>query len=171
MKTETRTSMFDKTQLLDAIATEIRVVRHLASRLPKGTLDWRPSASQRSTLELLQYLSTGSIDLTKAMLSGTWDVASVTAKAPKTLRFEEFDAAMERQERQIRALIEPLRDEDLANRPAMLPTGETTNLGASLINVVLRALVGYRMQLFLYAKASGNDSLTTANCWYGVDPT
>jgi hypothetical protein len=25
------------------------------------------------------------------------------------------------------------------------------------------------MQLFLYAKASGNDELSTANCWYGVD--
>ena len=140
-----------------------------AGRLPKGAPDWRPSASQRSTIELLRYLSTAGTDLTREMLSGSWDASRVTGKAPTSMRAEEFDAAMAREETAIRALLEPLSDADLARRPAVLPTGETTNLGAALVNVVVRALNGYRMQLFLYAKASGNDALTTANCWYGID--
>jgi hypothetical protein len=161
--------MFDKRRLLDAISTEIRVIRHLASRLPEGSLDWRPSPSQRSTIDLLRYLSTAGTDLTREMLTGSWDASRVTGKAPTSMRAEEFDAAMARQETAIRALLDPVSDADLVRRPAVLPTGETTNLGAALINVVLRALIGYRMQLFLYAKASGNDALSTANCWYGID--
>jgi len=30
------------------------------------------------------------------------------------------------------------------------------------------SLVAYRMQLFLQAKAAGNSSLATPNCWAGV---
>jgi len=163
------TPMLSKDQLLDSIALELRVARHLATKLPPGRLDWRPTPSQRSTIDLLRYLSTAGTDLTRAMLSGTWDTASMTGRAPTDLRFEDFDAAMAKQEADIRAALAPLSERDFLDRRATLPTGATTNLGAALVDVVLRALVGYRMQLFLYAKASGNDSLSTANCWYGVD--
>jgi hypothetical protein len=164
-----RALVLSKEQLLESIATELRVARHLATKVAPGTLGWRPSPSQRSTIELLRYLSTAGIDLTRAMLSGTWDVASVSGKAPVDLRLEDFDAAMARQEAEIRAALEPLAERDFLERRAVLPTGATTNLGAALVDVVLRALVGYRMQLFLYAKASGASALSTANCWYGVD--
>jgi hypothetical protein len=76
---------------------------------------------------------------------------------------------MERPEAEIRAALAPLTERDLAERRSMLPTGATTNLGAALVYVVMRVLGGYRMQLFLHAKASGSAALTTANCWYGID--
>lgn len=161
--------MLTKQQLLDAISDELRVCRHLARKVPAGKLDWRPSPGQRSTLELLQYLSTAGTDLTREMVSGSWDVKRVSGKAPKGMRAEEFDAAMERQDKDIRALVEPFSDRDLAQRPAMLPTGTPTNLGAALLFVVWRALVGYRMQLFLYAKGAGNAAISTLECWYGID--
>jgi hypothetical protein len=161
--------VLSKAQLLDSISGEIRIVRHLARKVPPRALDWRPSPSQRSTIELLRYLSTAGIDLARALLSGTWDPAAVTGQAPTTLRFEDFDPAMARQEADLRAALGPLTERDLAERRATLPTGETTNLGAALVAVVLKALVAYRMQLFLHAKASGNDALTTADCWFGVD--
>src|SRR5687767_6325071 len=100
--------MFSKDQLLDAIVLELNVCRHLAARVLPGTLDWRPSPAQRSTIELLRYLSTAGIDLTRAMLSGVWDRAAVTGKASTALRAEEFDAAMARQEADIRAALAPL---------------------------------------------------------------
>jgi hypothetical protein len=158
-----------KAQLLDAISDELRVCRHLARKLPQGGLDWRPTPGQRSTLELLRYLSTAGTDLTREMASGTWDVARVTGRAPQDLRAEDFDAAMERQDRDIRALLAPYGDADLRTRPAMLPTGQPSTLGTALVLVVWRALVGYRMQLFLYAKGAGNAALTTLDCWYGID--
>lgn len=161
--------MLTKDQLLDAIALELRVCRHLAARVPPGTLDWRQSPAQRSTIELLRYLSTAGIDLARAMLSGVWDRAGVTEKVPASLGADQFDAAMERQEADIRAALAPLTDRDLLERRATLPTGATTNLGAALVTVVLRVLGGYRMQLYLHAKAAGNTALTTANCWFGID--
>jgi hypothetical protein len=161
--------MLSKAQLLEAIAGEVAIVRHLARKVPAGTLDWRPSPGQRSTIELLRYLSTAGVDLTRAMLSGTWDVASVTDRAPKDLPAEAFDAAMARQGAAITALLDPIPEEEFSTRLATLPTNTRTNLGAALVAVVLRALVAYRMQLFLYAKASGASSLSTWDCWYGVD--
>jgi len=161
--------MFSKEQLLEALVLEMRVLRHLAGRLTPGALDWRPSPGQRTILELLRYVSTAGIDLTRAMLSGVWDPAAVTAMAPTTLRADQFDAAMARQEADIRAALAPLTAHDLETRRSTLPTGVTTNLGCALTTVVWRVLSGYRMQLFLYAKASGSTGLTTANCWFGVD--
>jgi hypothetical protein len=161
--------MLTKPQLLASIAEEIRIVRHLARKLPAGTLDWRPTAGQRSTIDLLRYLSTAAIDLTTEVMSGGWDVSHVSGKAPKDLTAADFDAAMARQDAAIRGLLDPLSEREFAERPATLPTGEATRLGVALVNVVLKALVAYRMQLFLYAKHSGNPSLSTYDCWFGVD--
>jgi hypothetical protein len=161
--------MMTRDQLLDSIASEMRIIRHLASKVPSGAMDWRPTPGQRSTIELLRYLSTAAIDLTRMLLSGTWDTAAVTGKAPRTLAPTEFDAAMARQEAAIRDAVGPLSDRDLVERRAVLPTGAIVSLGVALIEIVLKALVAYRMQLFLYAKGSGNSTLATSNLWFGVD--
>lgn len=52
---------------------------------------------------------------------------------------------------------------------AALPWGEPVKAGAALINMPLKCLVAYRMQLFLYAKLVGLTELGSANCWVGVD--
>ena len=41
-------------------------------------------------------------------------------------------------------------------------------LGRGILDLPLRFLVGYRMQLFLYAKAAGAPKLGTAECWWGT---
>jgi hypothetical protein len=41
-------------------------------------------------------------------------------------------------------------------------------LGEALIELVLKTATAYRMQLFLYAKASGSAQLTSSDCWQGV---
>jgi hypothetical protein len=159
-----------KQHLVDSMTDEIRIIRHLARKIPPGTLAWRPSPGQRSTLELLRYLSTFAIDLAREVVSGGFDVAHVTGKAPKDLPAEAFDAAMEKQRRDLVALLAPFDDRALRERGAMLPGGARTTLEVALMNVVLKALVAYRMQLFLYAKGSGNAALSTLDCWHGVDP-
>src|SRR5262245_33544338 len=132
--------MLTKAQLQGLLAEEIRVIRHLASRVPPGGLDYRPSPGQRSTIELLRYLSTAGTDLLRAMLSGVWDVTQVTGKAPHDLPASRFDAAMAAQEAEIERVFAGLTERDLVERKATLPTGETTNLGAAIVAVVLRVL-------------------------------
>jgi hypothetical protein len=158
-----------KQQLIASMGDEIRIIRHLARKVPSSALAWRPSPGQRSTIELLRYLSTAAVDLAREVVSGSWNVENVRDKAPKDLPYEAFDAAMERQHRDLLALLAPFDDAALREKPAVLPDGARTTLDAALMNVVLKALVAYRMQLFLHAKASGNAALTTLDCWYGVD--
>lgn len=160
--------MMDKAQFLDSCAHEIRVIRHLATKVPPGALDWKPTPAQRSTLDLLRYLTTAAIVPTRAMISGNWDGANETEKAAESLAPEGFDAAMATQEALIREAVAPLSERDLAERDATLPWGAPSKLGAALVDTALKPLVAYRMQLFLYAKAAGNAAIGPADCWAGV---
>ena len=66
-------------------------------------------------------------------------------------------------------MLEAVPDEDFMNKEAKVPWGQTDKLGRALLEFPYRCIVGYRMQLFLYAKQAGNDKLNTANNWVGVD--
>ena len=44
-------------ELIASLQHEVRVVLHLASKVDPARLDYRPTPRQRSTLELLQYLT------------------------------------------------------------------------------------------------------------------
>ena len=46
-------------QLLNACRHETKVIKHLATRLPEDSMDWRPTEGQRSMLELMRYLASG----------------------------------------------------------------------------------------------------------------
>ena len=46
-----------KSELLASLQKEVRILLHLASKIDRSQLDYRPTPKQRSTIELLQYLS------------------------------------------------------------------------------------------------------------------
>jgi len=46
-----------KDELIGSLKQEIRILLHLASKVDPAKLDYRPTAKQRSTLELLQYMA------------------------------------------------------------------------------------------------------------------
>mgnify|MGYP005725594825 FL=1 len=43
--------------IIESIEHETTVIKHLASKISSDVLDYRPTPSQRSMLELLQYLT------------------------------------------------------------------------------------------------------------------
>jgi len=47
-----------KDELVGSLKHEVRILLHLASKVDPAKLDYRPTAKQRSTLELLQYAAT-----------------------------------------------------------------------------------------------------------------
>ena len=49
--------MISRQQFLDSVSREINIIKHLYTKIPAGTLDFRPSEKQRSTMELLRYLA------------------------------------------------------------------------------------------------------------------
>ena len=48
--------------------------------------------------------------------------------------------------------------------------GSKATRGTWIVRLVLCHYSAYRMQLFLYLKASGRQELSTMNLWVGMDP-
>ena len=44
-----------KSELIASLQNEVRILLHLASKIDRAQLDYRPTPKQRSTLELLRY--------------------------------------------------------------------------------------------------------------------
>ena len=75
-----------KSELIALLQNEVRVLLHLAGKAEPQMRDYRPTPKQRSTLELLQYLSIMGPELVKATKAGAfnveaWTVAEQAAKA------------------------------------------------------------------------------------------
>src|ERR1700730_4401116 len=90
-------------ELIAALRNEVRILVHLAGKVDKSKLDYRPTATQRSTLELLQYMAImGRTQVTliksgafnRATLSAAWGPAEAAAKA---MTFDEAVSAIQKQ--------------------------------------------------------------------------
>jgi hypothetical protein len=163
--------MITREQFLACVDDEFRICNHLFSKLPEGSMTYRPTPGQRSTEELLRYLSYIGVASMDVMVSGSWESFSRYVGESKSWPIEEFPARMDRELEQIVEIFNALSEEDLRTRKAALPTGDHVPLGMALVKTTLEWLVAYRMQLFLYAKAAGASDLTTSNCWRGIDWT
>ena len=166
---ETGEIMIDKTTLLASARREAKILKHLYARLPEGSGDYRPTPGQRSAAQLLEYLKTCTLLPTRCLLDGTWDDAEEHQTRFREICPAEFGAAIDWQMDQFEELIGDLSQEDLEQRETVFPWGEKAPLGRALLEMPVKFLTAYRMQLFLYAKAAGNDDLWTPDCWVGVD--
>lgn len=161
--------MLTRDEVKESVSEEIRLARHLATKIDPTRLDWRPSPEQRSTVELLRYLALCGIAPATAILEGDWGLVKGFQDRHAQLGLDGFDRAMADQERALHELIDSISDDDWSNREGKLPWGSAPSLAEAFFQTTVRFLVAYRMQLFLYAKASGDPSLGTSNAWMGVD--
>ena len=51
------TMVLSKSEFIASLQNEVRILLHLATKIDRSMLDYRPTPKQRSTLELLRYLS------------------------------------------------------------------------------------------------------------------
>src|SRR5215831_7414839 len=73
-----------KAELLGSLQHEVRVLLHLAGKIDRVHLDYRPTPKQRTTPQLLQCLSIMGRGLVKVAQVGTFDPAAWRSrKAPK----------------------------------------------------------------------------------------
>lgn len=161
--------MLGKDDTLELILNECDIVLHLYGKIPAGGMDYRPTPEQRSTLELLRYLSYCAIGGARAMADGNWEAYPAYAEAGAGLDADDFPAAMERQKAELRSFFAGLTQEQVETQIATTPMGTEMPLEKALVVMSLHWLVGYRMQLFLYAKQAGNKDIWTPDCWVGVD--
>jgi hypothetical protein len=158
-----------KSELIASLQNESRILLHLASKVERSHLDYRPSPKQRSTLELLQYLTIMGPQMVQAATSGGFDVAVWTAaeNEAKARDFDQTVAAIREQGATYAALLGVMSDADFRKEINMF--GNNFTIGAFLVNLVLSGHAAYRTQLFLYLKACGREELSTMNLWAGMD--
>jgi hypothetical protein len=156
-------------ELVSSLQDEVRILLHLASKIERAQLDYRPTPTQRSTIELLRYLSVMGPALIAAIRSGVFDSTAWQAvlTGASRLTFDEALAAIGKQTKQYAELIATFSDDDLRSEIQMFY--RTGSRGSIIVNIVLCHHAAYRTQLFLYLKACGHDELGTANLWAGVD--
>lgn len=159
-----------KSELIASLQNEVRILVHLASKIDRAKLDYRPTGKQRSTLELLRYLSIMGPGLIRAAKAGSFDPVAWKAadQAASQLDFDQALAAITAQTDVYAALLDDVSDADFRAEITMF--GHRTTRGAFIVNFVLCGCAAYRTQLFVYLKACGREELSTMNLWSGVDP-
>ena len=158
-----------KPELIASLQNEVRILLHLASKIDRAQLDYRPTPKQRSTIELLKYLSVMGPAFVQAT-KGAFDLAAWT-KATEAAEARDFDqtlVAIASHADTYATLLADVSDADLRAEIDGLDGGKTTR-GAAFVNLVLCGCAAYRTQLFLYLKACGREELSTMNLWAGVD--
>lgn len=158
-----------KSELISALQHETRILVHLAGKIDAAQIDYRPTPSQRSTMELLRYLSLMGPQLTSACVSGTFDVAAWGAadEAAKARDLEGTIAEIASHADTYAALLANVTDDDL--RATITLFGGSGTRGAKLVSLVLSGCAAYRTQLFCYLKSCGHNELNTMNLWAGMD--
>jgi hypothetical protein len=158
-----------KPELIGALQNEVRILLHLTSKIEPAMIDYRPTAKQRSTIELLRYLSIMGPQLVTAAKNGfnpeAWGRASAEAEARN---FQQTLDAIAKHSETYASMLADWTDADFRTEIEMF--GNKTTRGAFIVNLVLGGCAAYRTQLFLYLKACGREELNTMNLWGGVDP-
>ncbi len=77
--------VLSKAELIASLQTEVRLVVHLVSKAAPAHLDYRPGPSQRSTLDLIRYISMMGPTILRWSLANTsdfeiWTKAEVASK-------------------------------------------------------------------------------------------
>lgn len=158
-----------KPELVASLQNEVRILLHLAGKIDGAQLDYRPTPGQRSTIELMRYLTMMGPALLGAAISGTFDVPAWNA-AEQAAASQDLDAAIASIAKHSDAyatMLAKVTDDDF--RAEVSVFGGPSSRGAFIVDQVLCGCAAYRTQLFLYLKACGNDRLTTMNLWAGID--
>lgn len=160
-----------KAELIGSLQHEVRILVHLCSKVKPEMLDYRPTPKQRSTTELLRYLTLMGPVLVASIKAGAFQVDQWNADEAKakSLDFAGLVKNLESQSARYADAINTFTDEDLRGEVDLFGTGNKMSRGQALVTFVQCGHAAYRTQLFCYLKANGRDELNTMNLWAGID--
>ena len=164
-------TIFTRAELIASLQQEVRIALHLAGKVDRAQLDYRPTPKQRSTLELVRYLSMMGPTVVRYILAETptMEIWTAAEEAANARDFDQAVAAIAAQSDLYVTLLGDVPDAALRAEVADFD-GKQSSRGAFIVNVVLTGCAAYRMQLFLYLKSCGQEGLNSSNLWSGVDP-
>ena len=164
-----------KDEVIASLKNEVRILLHLAGKVDRARLDYRPTPRQRSTLELLQYLAIMGPTQIAAIRTGIYDrphLSALWTPADAAARAMDFDAAVEaigKQADEYERLLSDWTETDFRSEVDVF--GQRFSRGRLLVDHVIAGHAAYRTQLFCYLKSCGRAELGTVNLWGGVDAT
>ena len=158
-----------KTELVACLQNEVRILLHLIGKIDRSAIDYRPTPKQRSTLDLLRYLSIMGPTLIRMANNQadftTWKAENEAAGARN---FDQTVAKIAEQKQTYETLLAGMSDETLRSEIDNFD-GAKTSRGVFILKYVVQGHAAYRTQLFLYLKSCGCEELNTRNLWGGVD--
>jgi hypothetical protein len=162
--------VLNKEELIHMLQNEVRILLHLAGKIDRHKLDYRPTPKQRSTMELLKYLVVMGPMLVRSIKAGAFDGPAFQAANTEAaaMNFDQVLAAIGKQQDTYAELISAYSDADFRGEIDLFGAGKSSR-GVVLVNLVLGGHAAYRTQLFCYLKSSGREELNTMNLWGGVD--
>src|SRR5260370_21688448 len=139
-----------KKELIAALQKEVGILVHLAQKLDEISTHYRPTAKQRSSLELLRYLSVMGPVLVQSTKDGGFDPAVWKARteAANALDLDGVIAALEEQKETHAELLHDMTDEDF--RAPIQMFRSTSSKGAVIVNLVLGGRPALRAQPLRY---------------------
>ena len=158
--------MYTKQDIWNAFAKELAIIKHLSEKIPEGKEHHKPTEKQRTTLELLQYMSIMGAGMLAVALAGDGSAFAQYVARSKDVTVENFATAINWEESEMKSIFEKFTDANLGEEITVW--GRTQTRAAYILDI-LKMITGYKMQLFLYVKASGNESIGTPNLWAGMD--
>jgi hypothetical protein len=140
------------------------------TKIDPAVLDYRPTPQQRSTIELLRYLTNMGPTLVRYAKGQPLDAAAMSAaiETANSRSFDETVAALAAHSDLYVQLLADMSDDDFCAETTGFD-GLPTTCGQFTVNHVIGQCAANRMQLFLYLKACGREDLNTMNLWVGTD--
>ena len=157
--------MFSAEAFIKSYTLDSSICARLYTKIPPGGLDYRPTQGQRTTLELLRYLSKGPYNGVRRIVAGDWTLGKPAVELSKDMPASDFVAMMHWQSDEVARIVREANPIDLEEAYVLLPWGENSKRGEALVNYPLKWLTAYRTQLFLYLKAAGASELATPDLW------
>ncbi len=158
-----------KAELIGSLQNEVRILLHLAGKVDAKSVDYRPTAKQRSTIEWMRYLCLMGPALVDAAKTGTFngEAWGKEQAAVDALDLQGVIARIGTLSDHFAKAVGEMSDADFRVEIEMF--GQKYTKGSFLVNMVLSGYAAYRTQIFQHLKSCGREELTTANLWGGMD--
>ena len=108
--------MYTKQNLIDSVTNEFRIIKHLAEKVTPEMESYKPTDGQRTTLEILQYLSTIIAGSTKVILAGTTDAYKTIMMKPEETTIANFSEKMDAQLVEWQGIMDQFTDEEKSKK-------------------------------------------------------
>ncbi len=158
--------MFTKEEVWNSFASDFSIIKHLAEKAHIDTHTYKPSEKQRTMVELMQYMSIMGVGILSIILSGEQGDFAPFLERSKLVTGENFVQKMDEQETEMKEVFMKFDDAELEKELDMWGMKQKKSL--RILNL-MKIVASYKMQLFLYVKASGRHDIGTSNLWAGMD--